>query len=363
MAKGVYKRKSEPKNKIKISKEILKDLYLKKHLSSIQISKLFNCSSVTITNKLKENNIKFSPYDKKCKICGSEFLVNSTDSRDKKFCSKKCQDKEYYWREIHPKYTIGQLQKNCRYCKNKFITLPKHPSQVYCSRECCNKDKKNTAWIKISNRKFYEKNKEKLKAYQKEYNKKNSEKVKKRFKNYYQKNKEKRKQYHRKWYYENNNKENKRRIKLGLPLIGEGYMKEMELLFLIKRIFPNQRIISHTRRELGKWSHTGLELDIYLPELRLAFEYMGKQHYDKKVFNNLFGRDKEKNAFEYLRYKDKCKKRLCKLNKIKLIKIKYNEKLSEIFILSKLKKAYTNKTFPIIPQKQLNYIGVNNGHS
>ncbi|MEK6935981.1 MAG: hypothetical protein AABW67_04270 [Nanoarchaeota archaeon] len=67
------------------------------------------------------------------------------------------------------------------------------------------------------------------------------------------------------------------------------------------------------------------------------FEYMGQQHYNREYYNLLSRFNKTRPNFEYQQYKDRCKKRLCKLKKIILIKIKYNEKLSEQLVLSKLK--------------------------
>lgn len=128
--------------------------------------------------------------------------------------------------------------------------------------------------------------------------------------------------------------ENKRRKKLRLPLIGEGFKKEMQLLVYIHSLFQNYNILTHHRKTLGDWGYQGLELDIYIPKLRLAFEYMGEQHYEWLAFFH-----KTQEVFEYQQYRDRCKKRLCKLKGITLIKIKYNEILSEQLILSKLKYA------------------------
>jgi len=114
----------------------------------------------------------------------------------------------------------------------------------------------------------------------------------------------------------------------------------MELLVILKKIFPNEKFIVHSRKILPKWNAFALELDIYLPELRIAFEYMGQQHYDKGSFDALTKGNRNLEDFEYQKYKDRCKKKMCKLKGITLIKIKYDEKLSEQLVLSKLK--YTN---------------------
>ena len=122
--------------------------------------------------------------------------------------------------------------------------------------------------------------------------------------------------------------ENKKRKKLNLPLVGEGWISENKLLNHIKNLFPTYKITFHCRN----WSHTRLELDIYIPKLKLAFEYNGKQHYKWIRFFH-----KTKADFESQQYRDKIKKRICKQKGITLIRIKYDEELSEQLVLSKLK--------------------------
>jgi len=123
--------------------------------------------------------------------------------------------------------------------------------------------------------------------------------------------------------------ENKRRKKLGLKLVGEGWISEEELTLIVKNLFKGYEV-EKTRQALKGWC---LELDIYIPKLKIAFEYNGIQHYK---FNHFFFNNKE--DFQALQYRDRCKKKLCKKNNIKLIVIKYNEELSEQLILTKLKR-------------------------
>lgn len=237
--------------------------------------------------------------------------------------------------------------------------------------------KKQKEYIKNYNKKYREKNKEKFKGYQRKYSNKNKE----YYKNYYQENKDKHKKQMKKWREENKDKiiegknkyyqghkeqikenkkeyyqknkdkinkkhkeysteyyqkikeeENKRRKNLGLPLIGEGFKSEMELLVYVHHLFQNYEILTHHRKPLMCWGLWGLELDVYIPELKLAFEYMGIQHYK---FHKFFHTNKEE--FEAQQYRDRCKKRICKMQGITLIRIRFDERLSEQLVLSKLK--------------------------
>ena len=123
-------------------------------------------------------------------------------------------------------------------------------------------------------------------------------------------------------------KKNLIRKQLGLPLIGSYFKKEQELLFYIQNLFSNYKIIYHDRSILGN----GWELDIFIPELNLAFEYNGRQHFD--FASTGYWRDYD----EFIAQKDRdlLKKVLCKFLDIKLIEINYYENLSEQLILEKL---------------------------
>ena len=68
--------------------------------------------------------------------------------------------------------------------------------------------------------------------------------------------------------------ENHIRQLLGLPNIGEGWVSETKLFYLIKEKFNNHRVLQH-----GKPIWLGKQhLDIYIPDLNIGIEYQGKQH-------------------------------------------------------------------------------------
>lgn len=78
-----------------------------------------------------------------------------------------------------------------------------------------------------------------------------------------------------------------------------------------------------------------LELDCYNPELKLAVEYNGIQHYK---YSPYFHKNYE--AFKNGQYRDYMKKQMCKENGIILIDVPYTVKTEHIkdFLIEKLKK-------------------------
>ncbi len=101
---------------------------------------------------------------------------------------------------------------------------------------------------------------------------------------------------------------------------GEIQSKEMAKLIFGKEFtkvrpdFLNNAVTGHN-----------LELDIYNPEIKLAIEYNGRQHYD---FVPFFHKNRE--AFLNQKYRDEIKRMKCKENGIQLIEIPYTVKLEDI---------------------------------
>ena len=65
------------------------------------------------------------------------------------------------------------------------------------------------------------------------------------------------------------------RIKTGYKKVGEGWTSETTLYYIIKKLFPTMDIIKHHHPYFLR----GLELDIYIKDLRVGIEYQGMQHY------------------------------------------------------------------------------------
>lgn len=78
-------------------------------------------------------------------------------------------------------------------------------------------------------------------------------------------------------------------------------------------------------------TNNNLKLDAYFNNYKLAIEYDGIQHYQHIPYL-----DKYYNDFINRQYKDRVKEKLCKENKIKLIRIKYDEPLTKEYIINKL---------------------------
>lgn len=68
-----------------------------------------------------------------------------------------------------------------------------------------------------------------------------------------------------------------------------------------------------------------MELDCYNPELKIAVEYNGQQHYK---FIPYFHRNKDR--FINQRYRDVLKRKLCEENRVKLIEVPYTVPLPQI---------------------------------
>lgn len=68
--------------------------------------------------------------------------------------------------------------------------------------------------------------------------------------------------------------ENIYRYSNSMPKVGEGWISETELFYLVKQAFSNTVVIQHARPKWLGRQH----FDIYMPKLNIAIEYQGKQH-------------------------------------------------------------------------------------
>jgi hypothetical protein len=100
--------------------------------------------------------------------------------------------------------------------------------------------------------------------------------------------------------------ENFVRISKGIPKIGEGWVNETELFNRIQAAYSKCKVIHHGRVKWLGQQH----FDIYFPELNIAIEYQGAQHYEEiEIFGGAEGltRTRENDRLK----KEKCEKNQC----------------------------------------------------
>jgi hypothetical protein len=118
--------------------------------------------------------------------------------------------------------------------------------------------------------------------------------------------------------------ENTVRVQLGYRKIGDSWISETILFHIIESLYPEKEILRHYR---PTWLE-GLELDIFIPEEKLAFEYQGIQHF---IAVEHWGGQKQ---LDKQQEHDARKKRLCEEFEIRLICINYDDPLTNEFVKS-----------------------------
>ncbi|MGW6132373.1 hypothetical protein ACWFNE_20295 [Cellulomonas sp. NPDC055163] len=120
--------------------------------------------------------------------------------------------------------------------------------------------------------------------------------------------------------------ENTVRASFGVPAIGTWKVSETLLYEMIKQLVPSERVERCVRPSwLG-----GLELDIWIPELSLAVEYQGEQHF--RPVEHWGGKD----ALDRQQERDARKVALCRDRKVTLIHFDYDEPLTPQHVLNRL---------------------------
>lgn len=116
--------------------------------------------------------------------------------------------------------------------------------------------------------------------------------------------------------------ENLTREEFGFRKIGEGNVSETLLTRIVAKIYSGYEIFTHYRPD---WLEK-LELDIYIPKLKIGIEYQGQQHFHPI---KAWGGEK---ALKRLQERDARKRILCIKNMVKLIEVDYTEPLEINYI-------------------------------
>lgn len=110
----------------------------------------------------------------------------------------------------------------------------------------------------------------------------------------------------------------------GIPEIGRGWVSEVALLDLIRTIWPSA---------IHQWrpAFLGMQsIDIHVPELSIAIEYQGQQHYEPV---DLFG---GKDGFLLTRARDEKKRALLNANDVRLLEWPYNAPITKTELIDRM---------------------------
>ena len=113
----------------------------------------------------------------------------------------------------------------------------------------------------------------------------------------------------------------------GVARIGEKWVNETLLFNYINLLFPQYTV----QREASPSWLNRQRFDIYIPELNLAMEYQGQQHY---VAVDLFGGEE---GLKRTKQRDKEKLQLSKANDVDIIYFSYKENITEKLVQNRLK--------------------------
>lgn len=128
--------------------------------------------------------------------------------------------------------------------------------------------------------------------------------------------------------------ENETRREFGVRAVGEGWVSESVLYQIVARQFPERECRGHFR---PTWL-SGLELDAFIPEENIAFEYQGQQHfYPVKHWGG-------QEALDALRIRDARKAELCRQRGILLIAFDFTEPLTEQHVRERIRLARDPKS-------------------
>jgi hypothetical protein len=116
------------------------------------------------------------------------------------------------------------------------------------------------------------------------------------------------------------------------------WIREAALYRTIKELFPDHRVVREASPELlGR-----LRLDIYLPDLKLAIEHQGEQHY--RALEVFGGEQAHSEALK----RDQLKRDRCTASGIELVEIRYDAAITKIALRHRLSKFIDRRNDPNI---------------
>ncbi len=127
--------------------------------------------------------------------------------------------------------------------------------------------------------------------------------------------------------------EDRAREKLGIPLVGDEWVGERNLYQATKAILKSCEVLRGARLPWLGRQH----LDVYVPDLGIAIEYQGQQHFQPVDF---FGGEE---AYKKTVERDKKKAELCQANGIILLHLTYEDQVDKSTILRLLKPHMTKQ--------------------
>jgi hypothetical protein len=126
--------------------------------------------------------------------------------------------------------------------------------------------------------------------------------------------------------------ENKVRRRFGFPHIGRLGGGELVVLHIVRRLYPSLRVLHRSRPSFLD----GLELSIFIPNMKFAIEVQGQQHFDPVEH---WGGD---SALDKLIERDRRKASLCKASGVKLLKLAQDEPLDEGYLRVRIEDCLTD---------------------
>lgn len=110
------------------------------------------------------------------------------------------------------------------------------------------------------------------------------------------------------------------------------WVREAQLFSVIRELFPDQRVLREASPDwLGR-----MRLDIYMPDLAVAIEHQGEQHYRPiSVFGGA-------NAYSRLQERDALKRALCAKNGVEVVDVRFDAPISKAAITRRLQR-YINQ--------------------